>query len=91
MIIPADRHKHGKKLASMMSKMMYEKYIRGYLKYKTKIEEKPLVTEILQELLDLANYYLVLMTQLEDLKKATNTESLEKIRKRLDKLLTHRN
>jgi len=56
--IPKDRIAHGNRLSKQMQGLMYDKYLKGYAKYRTKLEEKPLMGEIMQEILDLANYYL---------------------------------
>ena len=58
MRIPKDRVAHGKRLSKKMQGLMYDKYIKGYAKYQTRLEDKPLMGEIMQEILDLANYYL---------------------------------
>jgi hypothetical protein len=87
--IPAHRVKHGKKLSKTMQRLMLDKYMRGYLKYKTNIEDKPILGEILQEILDLNNYFLTFMNQLEDIKKSLRTETnIDKLRQKIDKLLT---
>ena len=58
MRIPKDRIAHGQRLSKKMQGLMYDKYIKGYAKYPTRLEDKPLMGEIMQEILDLANYYL---------------------------------
>ena len=58
MRIPKDRIAHGQRLSKKMQGLMYDKYIKGYAKYQTRLEDKPLMGEIMQEILDLANYYL---------------------------------
>lgn len=87
MKLPADREKHGKMLSKTMQRLMYEKYIQGYLKYKTKIEEKPLMGEVLEEILDLSNYFLVLMFQIEEIRRLARTsKNLSQLKKKIEDL-----
>ena len=58
MRIPKDRIAHGQRLSKKMQGLMYDKYIKGYAKYQTRLDDKPLMGDIMQEILDLANYYL---------------------------------
>ena len=87
MKLPADREKHGKMLSKTMERLMYEKYVQGYFKYKTKIEEKPLMGEVLEEILDLSNYFLVLMFQIEEIKRLSRTsKNLPQLKKKIEEL-----
>lgn len=89
MRIPKDRIAHGKKLSETMQKLMYDKYIKGYTKYQTKIEEKPLMGEIMQEILDLSNYYLTFYERAMKLvRDAKANKSATHLRKQILKLLT---
>lgn len=89
MKIPADRIAHGKKLSKTMQMLMYDKYLKGYTKYQTKIEEKPLLSEIMQEILDLSNYYLTFYTRaIKLVQDAKSNKSATHLRKQILKLLT---
>lgn len=89
MRVPKDRLIHGKKLSKTMEKLMYDKYLRGYSKYRNKIEDKPLLSEIMQEILDLANYYLTFYSKAQQLvSDAKTNKSAKYLRKQILKLLT---
>lgn len=89
MKIPQDRIAHGKKLSKTMQMLMYDKYLKGYTKYQTKIEEKPLLGEIMQEILDLSNYYLTFYTRaIKLVQDAKANKSATHLRKQILKLLT---
>lgn len=89
MKIPQDRIAHGKKLSKTMQMLMYDKYLKGYTKYQTKIEEKPLLGEIMQEILDLSNYYLTFYTRaIKLVQDAKSNKSATHLRKQILKLLT---
>ena len=67
---------------------MYDKYLKGYAKYQTKLEEKPLMGEIMQEILDLANYYLAFAEKACQLAQdAKSKKSATYLRKKIIKLL----
>jgi hypothetical protein len=88
MRIPKDRIAHGKRLSKKMQDLMYAKYLRGYTKYQTKLEEKPLMGEIMQEILDLANYYLAFAEKACELvQDAKSKKSATYLRKKIIKLL----
>jgi len=88
MKIPKDRITHGKRLSKTMQTLMYDKYLKGYTKYRTKIEEKPLMGEIMQEILDLANYYITFYERSVKLvQDAKSNKSATYLRKQIIKLL----
>ena len=88
MKIPKDRIAHGKRLSKTMQILMYNKYLKGYAKYRTKIEEKPLMGEIMQEILDLANYYITFYERSVKLvQDAKSNKSATYLRKQIIKLL----
>ena len=88
MKIPKDRIAHGKRLSKTMQTLMYDKYLKGYTKYQTKIEEKPLMGEIMQEILDLANYYITFYERSVKLvQDAKSNKSATYLRKQIIKLL----
>lgn len=88
MKIPKDRIAHGKRLSKTMQTLMYDKYLKGYTKYRTKIEEKPLMGEIMQEILDLANYYITFYERSVKLvQDAKSNKSATYLRKQIIKLL----
>ena len=67
---------------------MYEKYLKGYAKYRTRLEEKPLMGEIMQEILDLSNYYLAFAEKACQLvQDAKSKKSATYLRKQIIKLL----
>jgi hypothetical protein len=89
MRIPKDRIIHGKRISKKMQELMYEKYLKGYQKYRTKIEEKPLMGEIMQEILDLGNYYITFAERLSKLVEYAKTKkSASFLRKQILKLLS---
>lgn len=69
---------------------MEEKFIRGFRKYGDNIEDKPLVNEILEEIIDLANYYLTFAERAKSLVCLAKNPStkIETLRKKIIKLLT---
>ncbi|NBW10694.1 MAG: hypothetical protein EBR82_21980 [Caulobacteraceae bacterium] len=70
--------------------MMEEKFIRGFRKYGNNIEDKPLINEILEEIIDLSNYYLTFVERskkLVSMAKNPLTRS-SALRKNIIKLLT---
>jgi hypothetical protein len=86
--IPKDRIAHGKRLSKKMQGLMYEKYLKGYAKYRTRLEEKPLMGEIMQEILDLSNYYLAFAEKACQLvQDAKSKKSATYLRKQIIKLL----
>jgi hypothetical protein len=86
--IPKDRVAHGKRLSKKMQALMYDKYLKGYAKYQTRLEEKPLMGEIMQEILDLANYYLAFAEKACELvQHAKSKKSATYLRKKIIKLL----
>jgi hypothetical protein len=86
--IPKHRVIHGKRLSSNMQSLMYSKYIKGYAKYRTRLEEKPLMGEILEEILDLSNYYLAFAEKACQLvQDAKSKKSATYLRKQIIKLL----
>lgn len=88
MRIPKHRQAHGKKLSKKMQGLMYSKYIKGYIKYRTRLEEKPLMGEIMQEILDLANYYLAFTEKACQLvQDAKSGKSASHLRKKILQLL----
>jgi hypothetical protein len=89
-MIPQGRILYSKKLSSAMKAMMEEKFIRGFRKYGDKIEEKPLVNEILEEIIDLANYYITFADRAKKLAKMAKDKScgLTTLRREILKLLT---
>jgi len=89
-MIPRSRVLYSKKLSSAMKAMMEEKFIRGFRKYGDKIEEKPLVNEILEEIIDLANYYITFADRAKKLAKMAKDRScgLTALRREILKLLT---
>jgi hypothetical protein len=88
MRIPKDRIAHGKRLSKKMQDLMYAKYLRGYTKYRTKIEEKPLMCEIMEEILDLANYYITFYERSVKLvEDAKANKSATYLRKQIIRLL----
>lgn len=88
MKIPKDRIAHGKRLSKTMQTLMYDKYLKGYTKYRTRIEEKPLMGEIMQEILDLANYYITFYERSVKLvQDAKSNKSATYLRKQIIKLL----
>jgi predicted HicB family RNase H-like nuclease len=88
MKIPKDRIAHGKRLSKTMQTLMYDKYLKGYTKYQTKIEDKPLMGEIMQEILDLANYYITFYERSVKLvQDAKSNKSATYLRKQIIKLL----
>lgn len=88
MKIPKDRIAHGKRLSKTMQTLMYDKYLKGYTKYQTKIEDKPLMGEIMQEILDLANYYITFYERSVKLvQDAKLNKSATYLRKQIIKLL----
>jgi hypothetical protein len=73
-----------------MREMMEEKFIRGFRKYGNNIEDKPLINEILEEIIDLSNYYLTFVERskkLVSMAKNSSTRS-STLRKNIIKLLT---
>ena len=71
-----------------MQSLMYSKYIKGYAKYRTRLEEKPLMGEILEEILDLSNYYLAFAEKACQLvQDAKSKKSATYLRKQIIKLL----
>lgn len=69
---------------------MEEKFIRGFRKYGNNIEDKPLINEILEEIIDLSNYYLTFVERskkLVSMAKNSSTRS-STLRKNIIKLLT---
>lgn len=89
-MIPRSRIAYSKKLSTAMRDLMEEKFIRGFRKYGDKIEEKPLVNEILEEIIDLANYYITFADRAKKLTHMARNKSIgaEKLRKEILKLLT---
>lgn len=88
MRIPKDRIAHGKRLSKKMQGLMYAKYLKGYAKYRTRLEEKPLMGEIMQEILDLSNYYLAFTEKACQLvQDAKSNKSETYLRKQIIKLL----
>lgn len=88
MRIPKDRVAHGKRLSKKMQGLMYDKYLKGYSKYQTRLEDKPLISEIMQEILDLANYYLAFAEKACELvQDAKSKKSATYLRKKIIKLL----
>ena len=68
---------------------MYSKYLKGYAKYRTKLEEKPIMGEILEEILDLSNYYLAFAEKACQLvQDAKSNKSATYLRKKIIKLLS---
>ena len=69
---------------------MEEKFIRGFIKYGDKIEDKPLVNEILEEIIDLSNYYLTFAERAQRLVSMAKNSSTRAstLRKNIIKLLT---
>lgn len=89
-MIPSGRIAYSKKLSNAMKDLMEEKFIRGFRKYGDKIEEKPLVNEILEEIIDLANYYITFVDRAKRLAKMAKDKSkgADALRKEILKLLT---
>lgn len=89
-MIPRSRIAYSKKLSNAMKDLMEEKFIRGFRKYGDKIEEKPLVNEILEEIIDLANYYITFADRAKRLAKMAKDKSkgADALRKEILKLLT---
>ena len=73
-----------------MREMMEEKFIRGFRKYGDNIEDKPLVNEILEEIIDLSNYYLTFVERAKKLVSMAKNSSTKAstLRKNIIKLLT---
>ena len=88
--VPRCRVRYAKKLSGAMREMMEEKFIRGFRKYGNNIEDKPLINEILEEIIDLSNYYLTFVERskkLVSMAKNPLTRS-SALRKNIIKLLT---
>ena len=88
--VPKCRARYAKKLSKTMQNMMEEKFIRGFIKYGDKIEDKPLVNEILEEIIDLSNYYLTFAERAQRLVSMAKNSSTRAstLRKNIIKLLT---
>lgn len=73
-----------------MQGMMEEKFIRGFRKYGDRIEDKPLMNEILEEIIDLSNYYLAFAERAQVLVRMAknNSTKASTLRKNIIKLLT---
>ena len=69
---------------------MEEKFVRGFRKYGDRIEEKPLMNEILEEIIDLSNYYLSFAERAQALVGMAKNRSTKAstLRKNIIKLLT---
>lgn len=69
---------------------MEEKFIRGFRKYGDRIEDKPLMNEILEEIIDLSNYYLAFAERAQALVSMAKNGSTKAstLRKNIIKLLT---
>lgn len=89
-MIPRGRIAYSKKLSNTMRDLMEEKFIRGFRKYGDKIEDKPLVNEILEEIIDLANYYITFADRSKKLAQMAKNKSIgaDRLRKEILKLLT---
>lgn len=81
---------YSKRLSNAMKEMMEEKFIRGFRKYGDNIEDKPLVNEILEEIIDLANYYITFADRAKRLSKMAKDKTcgLTALRREILKLLT---
>ena len=88
--VPKCRIRYAKRLSGAMREMMEEKFIRGFRKYGDKIEDKPLVNEILEEIIDLSNYYLTFAERAKKLVSMAKNSSTKAstLRKNIIKLLT---
>jgi len=73
-----------------MQTLMEEKFVRGFRKYGDRIEDKPLMNEILEEIIDLSNYYLCFAERAQALVKMAKNSStkVSTLRKNIIKLLT---
>ena len=73
-----------------MQGLMEEKFIRGFCKNGDRIEDKPLMNEILEEIIDLSNYYLAFAERAQTLVKMAKNSSTKAstLRKNIIKLLT---
>jgi len=89
-MIPRSRVAYSKKLSNAMKDFMEEKFIRGFRKYGDNIEDKPLLNEILEEIIDLANYYITFVDRAKRLAKKAKDKNcgINALRKEILKLLT---
>lgn len=88
--IPKCRIRYAKKVSKTMQGLMEEKFIRGFRKYGDRIEDKPLMNEILEEIIDLSNYYLAFAERAQALVSMAKNGSTKAstLRKNIIKLLT---
>ena len=88
--VPKCRIRYAKKISKTMQVLMEEKFVRGFRKYGDRIEEKPLMTEILEEIIDLSNYYLSFAERAQALVGMAKNRSTKAstLRKNIIKLLT---
>jgi len=88
--IPKCRIRYAKKVSKTMQGLMEEKFIRGFRKYGDRIEDKPLMNEILEEIIDLSNYYLTFAERAQALVGMAKNGSTKAstLRKNIIKLLT---